>query len=85
MSDPQKPTRFARAWPDGTMSVESGGLDYIEARKRLVESHDDDDVELLEIIVTVVRNHGRPKLAAVREHCVMCPTCGETVCIEAPQ
>lgn len=77
-------TRFARVYGDGSMGIEPAGLDLIEARKRLLDSSDDDDVTIMEVEVTVIRTHGQPKLTAVREHHVACPTCGEIVHVEVP-
>ncbi len=77
-------SRFARLWPDGSMSVEPAGMDFFEARKRLRDGNDDDEVELLEIEVTVIRSHGRPKLRVATEHSATCPCCGETVFVQVP-
>lgn len=87
MSDPIKaarPTRFARLYSDGGLGVEAAGVPYEEARRRLTGSSDDDDVELLEIEITVVRNHGQPKIQLVRGTVVQCMTCGETMHVEIP-
>lgn len=75
-------TRFARLYPDGSLGVDAGGVDFFDARRRLLGSTDDDDTELLEIEVTVIRTHGRPKMQQVREHSAVCPTCGDTVYFE---
>lgn len=80
----QSRTRFARLYSDGGMIVLPVKYDFIEARRELLQDGDDDDVELLEVEVTVVRTHGRPKLQAVREHSARCPTCGDTVYVEVP-
>lgn len=77
-------TRFARLYSDGGMGIMPAGTDFVEARRELIESHDDDDVELLEVEVTVIRSHGQPKLQVVREHSARCPCCGETVYVEVP-
>lgn len=77
-------TRFARLYPDGSMGIERAGLDFETARRALRDGSDDDDVELLEVRITVIRTHGRPKLAAVRQLSCTCPTCGEIVSMEAP-
>lgn len=78
----RRPTRFARLWPDGSMSVERVDMPIEEARAHLEAS--DPDVELLEIEVVVVRTHGKPRLHAVTEHSARCPCCGEMVSIEVP-
>lgn len=81
---PRGRTRFARVYSDGSISIEPAGLDFIDARNRLCAGHDDDDVELLELEITVIRSHGYPKMRAVTEHSARCPTCGETVYVEVP-
>jgi hypothetical protein len=81
---PRARTRFARLWPDGGMSVEPAGMDFAEARERMRVAGDDDDVELLEIEITVIRTHGSPHVKAVGEHHATCPCCGEIVTIEVP-
>ena len=77
-------SRFARLWPDGSMSVEPAGIDFFQARERLRNEGDDDEVELLEVEITVIRSHGKPKLHVVTEHSATCPCCGETVFVEVP-
>ena len=77
-------TRFARLFDGGYMIVEPGNVDFLEARRSLLESADDDDVEILEVEITVVRSHGRPKLQVAREHLVTCPTCGEKIEVTGP-
>jgi len=81
---PQPRTRFARFYPDGSMVVEPPDVDLERARKSLADSSDDEDVEILEVEVTVVRRHGRPKLQAVRDHECLCPTCGERFQVSIP-
>ena len=84
MAEESKPhrTRFARLYSDGTMGVEQAGADFLTARQRLTEGHDDPDVELLEIEIVVIRSHGRPRLRAVTDRHVTCPTCGEEIYVE---
>lgn len=77
-------TRFARLYSDGGMGLAPAGTEFVQARRELIESSDDPDVELLEVEVTVIRSHGLPKLHAIKEHRCTCPTCGETVYIEVP-
>jgi hypothetical protein len=60
------------------------GASWEEARRNLLDSSDDDDTELLEIEITVIRTHGRPKLRAASSYSACCPTCGETVFVEVP-
>ena len=48
-------TRFARLFNGGGMIVEPANVDFLEARRSLMESADDDDVEILEVEITVVR------------------------------
>lgn len=81
---PQSRSRFARLYSDGGIGVAAPGTDFETARRQLIESHDDPTVELLEIEITVLRSHGKPKLQAVTEHSATCPTCGETVYLEVP-
>lgn len=77
-------TRFARLFDGGGMIVEPPNVDFLEARRSLLESADDDDVEILEVEITVVRSHGKPRLQVAREHSVTCPTCGEEIQVAAP-
>lgn len=77
-------SRFAQLYADGALIVMPAGHDFITARKEFLASSDDDDVELLEVEITVIRSHGRPKLQAVTEHSARCPTCGDTVFVEVP-
>lgn len=72
-------TRFARLYSDGTMGLERPGMDFLQARKLLCDGHEDDETELLEVEITVIRTHGRPHIATVTEAWVECPTCGEHV------
>lgn len=76
-------TRFARLHGDGSISVEPFGIDFIEARRRLLDGNDDCDTEILEVELRVVRSHGAPKLQVVAEKVVTCPTCGEEIHIDA--
>ena len=78
-------TRYARLFSDGSMSLMPTGTDPIEARRELIEGHEDDDVELLEVDITMVRSLGKPKLQAVKGKHVMCPTCGEDIWVEIEQ
>jgi hypothetical protein len=77
-------TRFARLYEDGSLVVVPASRDFVAARGDLIASSDDDDTELLELEVTVIRTHGKPKLRAVREHSTTCPCCGEAVSVEVP-
>ena len=77
--NPKNSNRFARVFEDGSMGLERAGTDLIEARRRLCEGHDDPDVELIEVQVTVIRTHGKPKLRVVGNVFVTCPTCGEEI------
>lgn len=80
----RRATRFARVYSDGSMMVSPADRDFDSARRDLLASADDDDVELLEVEITVVRTHGRPRLQAVRQHRCICPTCGETLELDLP-
>lgn len=77
-------TRYARLYADGGLGVMPAGASWEEARRNLLDSSDDDDTELLEIEITVIRTHGRPKLRVARSHSVCCPTCGDVVHVEVP-
>jgi hypothetical protein len=57
--------RFARLFSDGSLTVEAPGTDFLTARRRLLESSDDDDVEILEVDIRVLNTHGKPKLRVV--------------------
>ena len=81
---PQRRTRFARYYQDGSLAVEPADVDFHAARRRLRAASDDDDVEILEVEVTVIRTHGRPKMQAVTTHSARCPTCGDIVSVEVP-
>jgi hypothetical protein len=81
--DPARPTRFARLYPDGSVTVLSAKHDFTSARAELANSSDDDDTELLEVRLEVIRTHGKPKLRAVSLYVGCCPTCGELVSMEA--
>jgi hypothetical protein len=61
------------------MALEPSGIDFLEARRRLCDGHEDPDVELLEVEISVVRTHGHPHVALIDETWVTCPTCGERV------
>lgn len=74
-------TRFARLYGDGSLNVSHGAQDLVEARRMLCDSADDDDVELVEVEVRVVRSHGRPKLRVVTQQSATCPCCGEVIWI----
>ena len=74
-------TRFARLYQDGSMGVSPAADDFVTARADLIGSSDD-DVELLEVEVNVIRSYGKPKLKTVHERSVTCPTCGEEIYIE---
>lgn len=77
-------TRYARLYADGGIAVMPAGMSWEAARQELLDSSDDDDTELLEIEITVIRTHGRPKLRMIRTHSACCPTCGEVVEVEVP-
>lgn len=77
-------SRFARLYSDGALIVMPAGHDFITARAEFMASGEDDDVELLEVELTVIRSHGQPKLRLVQEHSARCPCCGETVFVEVP-
>ncbi len=55
---------IARQYNDGSMNVSSSD-DVERARQLLATSYDDDDVELIEVEVTVIRSFGKPKLEVV--------------------
>lgn len=82
--EPRSRTRYARLYADGGISVMPAGASWEDARRSLIDSSDDDDTELLEIEITVIRTHGRPKLRALRSHSVCCPTCGDVIRVEMP-
>lgn len=77
-------TRYARLYADGGIAVMPAGMSWEAARQNLLDSSDDDDTELLEVEVIVVRTHGRPKLRVASSYSACCPTCGETVFVEVP-
>lgn len=79
---PKPRTRFARLYADGGLNVEPPEVDLETARKSFCDSSDDDDVEILEVEIVVVRRHGKPKLQAIRDTTCRCPTCGELVTIQ---
>lgn len=83
-AEPRPRTRYARLYADGGLGVMPAGASWEEARRNLLDSSDDDDTELLEIEITVIRTHGRPKLRVARSHSVCCPTCGDVVHVEVP-
>ena len=76
---PKTRTRFARVYPGGSMSVCPATYDFVDARDDLIGSSDDQDVELLEVEINVIRTHGRPKMQTVTEIVITCPTCGEVI------
>jgi hypothetical protein len=66
MSDkPDGNARFARLFSDGSLTVETAGIDFLTARQRLLESNDDTDVEILEVDIKIIRTYGKPKLRPV--------------------
>lgn len=77
----ERKKRYARLYSDGALSVEQFGVDQAEARRRLCID-DDDDTELLEVEIVIVRSFGKPKLQVVKEHEAICPTCGEQFYVE---
>lgn len=74
-----RPTRFARLFSDGSISIEPAGTGFLEARKILCDRRDDPDTELLEIEISVVRTHGSPHIALIDDTLITCPTCGESI------
>lgn len=81
---PVRPTRFARVYGDGSIGVEPPSVDFFTARKRLVDGRDDQDIEIVEIEMKVVRTYGRPLEYQYSERTVGCPTCGEEIQIDDP-
>lgn len=76
---PKRRSRFARLYGDGSMTVLASHHDWHSARRELLASSDDDDTELLEVEISVIRTHGKPKLVVTHEREVRCPCCGEMV------
>lgn len=74
--------RFARLYGDGSLGVETPGLDLDDARKRLAGSTDDDDTEIVEVELRIVASHGKPKIKMVRQRRVTCPTCAEKIWLD---
>lgn len=77
----QKPTRYARLYSDGSLGIERYGVDELKARESLCVS-DDDDTQLLEVEIRIIRNLGKPKLQTVKDHEAECPVCGEVFYID---
>jgi hypothetical protein len=59
--------RYARRYSDGSYNVSSNAEDYARAKQLLTDSHDDDDVELVQVEFRVVKSFGKPKLTIVSE------------------
>jgi hypothetical protein len=57
--------RYAARYSDGSFNVSQESQDREKARNALIDSHDDDDVELVQVDITIVQSFGRPKLALV--------------------
>ena len=74
-------TRFACLWEDGSMSVMPCDHDYARAARELIGGTGDDEIELVEVEVTVLRSFGRPRMRLVQQH-VECPTCGEHIAFD---
>lgn len=83
-AEPARPTRFARRYSDGTLSIERPSTDFFTARRSLVDGHDDDDVEILEVELRVVRSYGSPLQYQHQDRTVTCPTCGEEIRVADP-
>ena len=73
-------TRYARLFSDGGLIVMPAGMDFVAARKEMIG--EDEDTEMLEVEVTVIRTHGHPHLKEVTDRHVRCPTCGEDIYVE---
>lgn len=68
-SDPQTTaagvSRFARLYSDGSFNVGCHGESEARALQELSGSQDDDDVQLVQVEIRVIRSLGAPKLAVV--------------------
>lgn len=71
--------RFAQLYSDGSLNVSSEGDDLVRARNLLCDSSDDDDTELVEVEISVIRSYGQPKMKIVKEHSAICDLCHSTV------
>jgi hypothetical protein len=66
--------RYARRYSDGSFNVSAMEDDFDIARKRLSGSTDDDDTELVQVEIEIVRTFGQPKLELVPSQ--VCACCG---------
>lgn len=72
--------RIARLYADGSFNVDSGdAIDLADAKHRLGTSQDDDDTELVEVEIRVIKSYGKPKLSIVTELSMRCPCCQEII------
>lgn len=76
--------RYARLYPDGSMSVCPDDKDLAQATKELSGSCDDEDTDLVQVEIRVVQMFGKPKMQIVTEHSALCPMCNTEVFIEVP-
>jgi len=74
--------RFARLYDDGSFNVDSGAVNLEDARRRLGDSDDDDETEIVEVEITVIAHHGKKRLKVVKDDCIECPTCKEQIPLE---
>lgn len=60
--------RFARLYADGSINIDSGEAENLEqAKKRLGESKDDADTEIVEVEVKILKYYGKPKLEVIKQ------------------
>ncbi len=57
--------RYARLYNDGSLNISSEGEDVSRALHLLSGSRDDDDTQLVEIEMRIVRSLGAPKLQII--------------------
>lgn len=57
--------RYARLYDDGSYNVSGEAEDFQRAKQLLSDSRDDDDVELVQVEIQVVKSFGRPKLQVI--------------------
>lgn len=57
--------RFARLYSDGSLNVSTEGESFERAKQLLSGSTDDDDTQLVQVDVRIVRSFGQPKLRLV--------------------
>lgn len=76
--------RYARVYSDGSMGVCPDDRDLAQATKELSGSTDDEDTELVQVDIRVVKMFGKPKMQLVTDYSAICPCCATEVFIEVP-